>query len=863
MSETNPEPMESLLDEFVEQLRRGESPSISAYETAHPECADQIREFFPVVQAMEQMALRRQHGRGPAVFAVGTPTQLGDFRIVREIGRGGMGIVYEAEQESLSRHVAVKVLPQSSLLNPAALQRFQREARTAAKLHHTNIVPVFGVGEHLGFHYIVMQLIQGIGLDRILAQQQLPPTTVLAPNQDKTLVGAHAQQAADSRRKPAVGNLPQPGPQYWQSVARIGIQAANALGYAHQRGTLHRDIKPANLLIDEKSIVWITDFGLAKAMEHDEVSQTGDIVGTLRYMAPERFKGEADGRSDIYSLGSTLYEMLTLRPAYEHSNPSVLMKRIAEEQPVRPRVLDEAIPRDLETIVLKAMAHDRVHRYATAEELADDLSRFVDDRPIRARRLGLGERLWRWVRRNRVVAGLIGLAVALLILMAVVATLGYMRVSGANVQVTEALAGESQQREKAEAMSALTLQALDDIFEQYVPNRVATDAEPAIGDSDGSAVRLSAQPVLSKGAAALLERMLAFYDRLARDNVADKGLRRKVADANRRVGDIHRRLGHLEQASAAYLKAIQCYEQLQHEIGGEAATAAEIATIYNELGDLHWAGRRQGDGRSFHAKAMEILVAAPAEQVAGPQHQYELARTYYFLGRGRPPEVAPGRGSRGESPKQRGGEPVSPDRSPAEDEANLQHAIRILEQLIKSRPSVAAYRHLLACCYRDLPVSPLDSSRTPAFESVDKAIEILGQLVTDFPDVPEYRFDLGKTYARPDSPNRSLSITAEKRLRKSLGILEKLVAENPNVPEYAASQVQSLICWLNCCDTLAGRTRRKQCFEKRSPSNHRWSNSIPPQIPTSSGMRYCTNRWPSSFPIERGRKKPAICWNPQ
>ena len=169
--------------------------------------------------------------------------------------------------------------------------------------------------------------------------------------------------------------------------------------------------------------------------------------------------------------------------------------------------------------------------------------------------------------------------------------------------------------------------------------------------------------------------------------------------------------------------------------------------------------------------------------------------------------------------------------------------------MIKSHPSVAAYRHLLACCYRDLPVSPPGPRGRPPSTSVDKAIEILEQLVADFPDVPEYRFDLGKTYARPDSPDQSLSAAAEKRLRKSLSILEKLVAENPNVPEYTASQVQSLYLLANCCDTLAGRTRRKRCFEKRSPSNRRWSSSIPPQIPTLSGMRYCRSHWPNSFPI--------------
>ena len=219
---------------------------------------------------------------------------------------------------------------------------------------------------------------------------------------------------------------------YWQSVARIGAQAADALHYAHQRGTLHRDIKPANLLVDLQAIVWITDFGLAKAMEHDEVSQTGNIVGTLRYMAPERFRGEAEARSDVYSLGLSLYELITLPAAYEHSSPSDLLRRISEERVARPRAVNPEIPRDLETIVLKAMAREPSHRYGSAEDLTDDLTRFLEDRPICARRLSVVERLWRWSRRNRAVAALSGLAIVLLVMVAVVATVRYVRTMRAN-----------------------------------------------------------------------------------------------------------------------------------------------------------------------------------------------------------------------------------------------------------------------------------------------------------------------------------------------------------------------------------------------------------------------------------------------
>ena len=313
-------------------------------------------------------------------------------------------------------------------------------------------------------------------------------------------------------------------------------------------------------------------------------------------------------------------------------------------------MLNPAIPRDLETIVLKAIDREPVHRYASAKELADDLSRFLEDRPIRARRLGVAEQLWRWARRNRTVASLMGLAAALLVLVAVVATAGYVQTSRANKQVREALAGQSQQRQKAEAMSALTLEALDDIFEQYVPNRVVGTAALAVDDPQGAAVSVPVQPVLSKGAAALLERMLVFYDRLARENVTDARLRQKVADANRRVGDIHRRLGHLEQAQAAYLKAIHGYQELRQEAGNDAVAAADIARVYNQLGDLHWNARWQGDGRTYHASAMDTLKAASTAEAESPPHQYELARTHYFLGRGSPSEATPGAGGKANVP---------------------------------------------------------------------------------------------------------------------------------------------------------------------------------------------------------------------
>ena len=195
-------------------------------------------------------------------------------------------------------------------------------------------------------------------------------------------------------------------------MAQVGIQVAEALAYAHREGVIHRDIKPSNLLLDPESRVWITDFGLAKT-EGDALTHTGDIIGTLRYMAPERFRGWSDPRSDVYSLGLTLYEMLLLRPAFESADRLKLIHQVTHDDPVPPRKVDPKIPRDLETIVLKAIDKEPSRRYPSAAELAADLRRFLDDRPIRARRSGLPERAWRWGRRNPVVAGLVAAVVLL------------------------------------------------------------------------------------------------------------------------------------------------------------------------------------------------------------------------------------------------------------------------------------------------------------------------------------------------------------------------------------------------------------------------------------------------------------------
>jgi WD40 repeat protein len=480
---------DELAEEFAERYRRGERPSLQEFIDRCPAMADDIREMFPALVEVEQAEEVLAPLQAPAARP-STPLlrQVGDYRIIREIGRGGMGVVYEAEQVSLGRRVALKVLPRQVSSDLKTLARFRREARSAAQLHHTNIVPVFEVGKDGEVSYYAMQFIQGQGLDLVIDELQrlkerahrtgpareperpdpvIPSgPTASAPPQSRqvsrvalslltgrfvpetpggsgeaeaasvnrqataALISRHDPDATDAppasdpavvagSSPPSSAVLPGGSPlsavesgrrSFYRSAAHIGRQVAAGLSYAHARGIVHRDIKPSNLLLDTQGVVWITDFGLAKASD-DGLTQTGDILGTIRYMAPERFRGEGDGRADVYALGLTLYELLTLRPAFDSPDRLQLIERIKAEDPPRPRTLDSRIPRDLETIVLKAIAKDPQGRYPSADALGEDLRRFLADEPIKARRVGALERAWIWAKRRPAAAALLVVSV--------------------------------------------------------------------------------------------------------------------------------------------------------------------------------------------------------------------------------------------------------------------------------------------------------------------------------------------------------------------------------------------------------------------------------------------------------------------
>jgi WD40 repeat protein len=377
--------------EIADRIKSGDVFDIDeeARSALHPEWAKRAGELLPV---MEAMTPRRGRSDSPgSCLADLTPSEparvgsLGDFQVVRTLGQGGMGIVYEAIQLSLNRSVALKILPAIQADDPRRLRRFQVEAQAAACLTHPHIVPVYLVGSEDGIPFFAMQLIDGRSLGGVIAEAQNVP---ISP----------------------------------RIAAELCRQAAEALEYAHEQRVIHRDIKPSNLLVDRSGWLWVADFGVAFVPGSDATTTTGAILGTLRYMSPEQTLGQRtviDQRVDVYSLGATLYELLTLRPAFEGDDRIDLLRRIAQEEPRPPRRIDPTIPKDLETIVLMAMAKAPAERYETAGDLADDLGRFLQHRPIRARRPSLTQRAAHWSRRNRTTV-----IAAAGLLLAVVAGLG-------------------------------------------------------------------------------------------------------------------------------------------------------------------------------------------------------------------------------------------------------------------------------------------------------------------------------------------------------------------------------------------------------------------------------------------------------
>lgn len=601
------------LEAYVEAVERGDAFDRDRFFADHAELGPQLMaclEGLEVIQAARPELHRSVSGTLSATRDVEAPTladdavmprRLGEFEIRREVGRGGMGVVYEAYQPSLDRIVALKVLPYAATLDPRQLQRFRTEAQAAASLQHPHIVPVHAVGSERGVHYFAMQFIDGRPLSDLICGWRLDRKAA-----DRAAFRAmfDGEDGTDERPdagakgcEPAAPTFPEVDTdEFFRSIAGLGIQAAGALEQAHSFGVLHRDVKPANLLVDGRGHLWISDFGLARIDSHGSVTRSGDILGTLRYMSPEQALGRkagVDHRSDVYSLGATLYEALTLGPVFEPCDNRELVRRIADELPRSPRRVNPKVPRDLDTIVMKALSKEPSDRYGSCQELAEDLRRFRDDRPIAARPPTAGERFHRWSRRNKVLVQAAAAAVLVALgLMSASTLLLYRERAESNARGQQALLMQRQNLAMASEMWG--------IAEQLVPQ-------------DPGRAELKSR---------LTTRSLGIFERFARDHDADPALDRDTALAHRMAGDVHFRLGHHAEAEAAYLRAA---ERLERTGPTSAPTrdesVNELAHVLNRLGRLNVLKMRGGEALRYFERAVAVQGAwADRARWQGPRH---------------------------------------------------------------------------------------------------------------------------------------------------------------------------------------------------------------------------------------------------
>ena len=371
--------LNEVLAEYLEALERGEAQDRQAWLARYPEFADELADLFASQDELAPL-------RSPPVVPPGKIRYFGDYELLEEIGRGGMGVVYKATQTSLKRTVAVKMIMPRQLASESDIRRFRMEAEAVAQLQHPGIVAIHEVGEHDGYHYFSMDYVEGRNLDRLIVEKPLEPAR----------------------------------------AARYVQQVAESIHYAHEQGILHRDVKPSNVIVDTDDHPRITDFGLAKKLETDSgLTSSGEIVGSPSYMSPEQATADREQvgpHSDVYSIGATLYALLTGRPPFQAASLADTLSQVRDAEPVSPRDLNPAVPRDLETICLKCLEKEPSRRYVSARELADDLQRYLKGKPILARPVGRVERLWRWCKRKPVVAGLGVALVSTLLIGTVVST---------------------------------------------------------------------------------------------------------------------------------------------------------------------------------------------------------------------------------------------------------------------------------------------------------------------------------------------------------------------------------------------------------------------------------------------------------
>ena len=742
--------LEDIVEQFTAEIRAGQTPDVQQFVEQNPAHADELPDLLSSVAMIEGLKNYSPNSSVPdqQFTDIDVPDFLGEYRIVREIGRGGMGIVFEAVHETLGRRVAIKVMTVGLISNTKHLERFHREAISAASLHHTNIASVFGAGEDNGLHFYVMEFIDGQSISQILQGETFgKDETVNVPAAPDVATTSSTQETKSDRSRDdlIIGDQTVQAKNRYKWVADTGQQIADALAYAHEKNILHRDIKPGNLVMDSHGTVWLTDFGLAKNIVDDALTKTGDIIGTPQYMAPESFSGDYDCRSETYCLGLTLYEMATLSPAFQKSSPGRVIKAVTTSTPPAPKKVDSRLPRDLATIIEKAISREPQSRYQTAAEMRDDLRAFIEDRPIAARKMSAWDNVVRFSRRNPLAAGLAAFSILTLALLVVTMTIGFV--------VTRSALN------RAQSNVDIALEAFDQTFQQYITQG---DSEFEGSDAYGFEQIGGIEKVITKEDAQFVEKMLGYYQRLAIDNKFSRDVKTQAATANRLVANVYRLIGQPDKSLNSYQEALGEFEALAampsrpldslDAVQLSVATRNEMASLLTSTGQwqqalqLFFVSKEQLENHpKFDDAALKLKWVQTINQItsrdvkvifgarsASPQSNYQTNANGFDLN----------------APLQDGKLPEAPLTTMLSQITQLgRAAVREVDQLKDAAPDDHRVRVTRAESYSNLALHESREGNAGSSKTLQVAIDELKALKEISPTNPQYQYLLALTQA--------------------------------------------------------------------------------------------------------------------
>jgi serine/threonine-protein kinase len=788
--------LDAVLAEYLKAVKEGSAPSRWELLEANPDLAEEISSFFADQDQFNRLAAPLRTLAAPA-SRWQPPVELDDYDLLEEVARGGMGVVFRARQRSLNRIVALKMLIAGPLAGPAALQRFLTEAEAVAHLDHPNIVPIYEVGDGNGQAFFSMKFMEG---------------------------GTLARHRERFTRDP-------------RAAAELLATVAGAVHYAHQRGILHRDLKPTNILLDAECRPHVTDFGLAKRVcgdahvtrdldtaiaaeatflppasdptttvartvphpHHldDYATQTGVIVGTLSYMAPEQASGRSGAvttAADIYALGAILYEQLTGRQPLRGATPLETLRLLRDQEPQRPSTHRAGLDSGLETICLKCLEKDPRRRYPSAQALADDLRRYLAGEPIHARPAGRMERLWLWCRRKPVVAGLTGaLALCLLtgvptliVLLVLALRFGHdaeIHLAQAQQNLDEAkrqkenalanfLEAERQRHEaqtnfeEAERLRIEAERNRDEATRQKAREEKSfRQAHQAVNDfwvraSEELAYVPGAQPLRKE----LAEAALVYYRQFLEERGDDPNLRREMAETQVRVAQITSLIGSKAKALEAYEKGKDIYEELYPKDPHNLNLQRELARAWHNVATLQNVIGRPKQGLDSHLKARDYYETFLREHPEDEVLQSGLANTLANL-------------------------VVTYTETGRYNDAYgvLQQALRLLEHLVQLHPRSPEYQSALAGIYNHLGVlhSRQAGKEADRLEAHIKAHNLREKLARSEPKNLQFQRNLAESFhnlgvAQMDAGKTEDGIHSYEEAHK---IRERLARENPRVTE--------------------------------------------------------------------------------